>query len=849
VAAENGFFGRKTMRRIVDVHVVISFVLIVAISTDSFAQTTQPQGPVREPQKVEQPVENKEQLNRELISAVMRGQKEKAEELLSLGADVNTRFGAGTSLLHFTAVRGRKDAVNLLLANGALVNAKNDKGLTPLHWVAGAVFPQWRHPEMVKILLTNGADVNAADNQGLTPIHHAAKTGRESIAKTLIDKGADVNVQDSYGLTALHYTVTSGREDIIRLLLGKKGIAIDARDNSGRTAFHYAARAGFGANYAYKEFPAAIAQLLLDSGADVNAKDAMGQTSVFNTFHKPDNDALRFLVARGADLYCVDNRGYTPLSYVNATIYFLAGYLSAPAWQEYRQALRETAGILRTLMKEEYRVFVAPDGDDTNSGALNSPFKTITAALDVVGPGDSIVVRGGVHHCLRTIYVNRSGTRGRPIRVVAYPGETPILDFSKTRGYAFLIEAAYCHFKSLTLAGMKRGMILYSQSAHHNVYEQLTVCGNRQGVKLLGGMEGAAYNMIINCDAYDNCDFNTHGGGGDGIRTGNGIGPGNILIGNRSWCNSDDGYDCWNADNPLRFENCYAWSNGINIWDVPYFKGDGNGFKLGGGEGRHILVNCFAWKHTNGFGAGFTPNGNAGGPILRKCSAWSNKINYEFASDYWESRGGAQEECVFHSNLSFACRRKDKIDDEAESQQNTWDDSTGITLTTDDFLSLDDSQMSAPRNPDGSIPYNNFLRLAPDSAAIDAGVDVNMPYHGKAPDLGAYEYDPDDTPEDYIKMLHQAVRDHDVEEINKLLAAGEGINDKDWLGYTPLHWAVYFGYADLIELLVSKGADPNIQSDTGRYALEISRAMAYPELEALLLKHGAKEQSDSVTCE
>jgi ankyrin repeat protein len=90
-------------------------------------------------------------------------------------------------------------------------------------------------------------------------------------------------------------------------------------------------------------------------------------------------------------------------------------------------------------------------------------------------------------------------------------------------------------------------------------------------------------------------------------------------------------------------------------------------------------------------------------------------------------------------------------------------------------------------------------------------------------------------------MLHQAVRDHNIKEINRLLAAGEGINDKDWLGYTPLHWAVYFGYADLVELLVSKGADPNIKSDTGRHALEIAKAMAYPELEALLRKHGAKE--------
>ena len=103
-------------------------------------------------------------------------------------------------------------------------------------------------------------------------------------------------------------------------------------------------------------------------------------------------------------------------------------------------------------------------------------------------------------------------------------------------------------------------------------------------------------------------------------------------------------------------------------------------------------------------------------------------------------------------------------------------------------------------------------------------------------------------------MLHQAVRDHDVKEIKRLLAEGEGINDKDWIGYTPLQWAVYFGCHDLVELLISKGADPNIQSDTGRSALEIARSMALPEafegqykkigffnIEALLSKLGAQD--------
>ncbi|MHC4677682.1 MAG: hypothetical protein ACYTEK_03205 [Planctomycetota bacterium] len=40
-----------------------------------------------------------------------------------------------------------------------------------------------------------------------------------------------------------------------------------------------------------------------------------------------------------------------------------------------------------------------------------------------------------------------------------------------------------------------------------------------------------------------------------------------------------------------------------------------------------------------------------------------------------------------------------------------------------------------------------------------------------------------------------------------------------------MHWAVYFGYPNLVELLISKVAHPNIQSDTGRSTVEIAEAV------------------------
>jgi len=199
------------------------------------------------------------------------------------------------------------------------------------------------------------------------------------------------------------------------------------------------------------------------------------------------------------------------------------------------------------------------------------------------------------------------------------------------------------------------------------------------------------------------------------------------------------------------------------------------------------------------------------------------------------------EESIIRNSISLGSNLADDARPLVDSQHNSWDAAVGITLTDDDFLSLDDSMMAAPRNPDGSIPQNNFLKLAPTSAAIDKGVDIGLPFMGKRPDFGAFEHDPNEASKGYVKMLHQYVRDHDLDKINETLSTGTDINEKDWLGYTPLHWACYFGYADLVTLLIDKGASPNLISDTGRTCLEIATAMDYGEIAELLEKHGAKE--------
>jgi hypothetical protein len=70
--------------------------------------------------------------------------------------------------------------------------------------------------------------------------------------------------------------------------------------------------------------------------------------------------------------------------------------------------------------------FVSVDGKDTSPGTKAKPFRTIQRAANVMGPGDTCVIRGGTYR--ETVQPTRSGQPDNPIRFVAAEGEKVILD-------------------------------------------------------------------------------------------------------------------------------------------------------------------------------------------------------------------------------------------------------------------------------------------------------------------------------------------------------------------------------------------------------------------------------------
>lgn len=96
---------------------------------------------------------------------------------------------------------------------------------------------------------------------------------------------------------------------------------------------------------------------------------------------------------------------------------------------------------------------------------------------------------------------------------------------------------------------------------------------------------------------------------------------------------------------------------------------------------------------------------------------------------------------------------------------------------------------------------------------------------------------------DGLMPLHQAT-DQDCVEI--LIANKADVDAKDNDGWAPLHYAAGAGSRrdgsrDLVELLISKGADINLDNGWGGTALSIAKRKGHQEIVELLRKHGAKE--------
>lgn len=403
--------------------------------------------------------------------------------------------------------------------------------------------------------------------------------------------------------------------------------------------------------------------------------------------------------------------------------------------------------------------YVSPSGSDANAGSLSAPFATLPKAVSAVSAGDTIFLRGGSHPYSSTITIDKAGTSSAPIKVLAFPGEKPVLDFSTqpygaaNRGIIVTTTASWWQFTDLEIMhagdnGVKvEGSHLRFERCvfHHNGDTGLQI-GFGHTDPNPGGLL-AAFIEVINCDSYRNYDPDNRGSDADGFAAKLHCGQGIVFTGCRSWENSDDGYDLFETDFAVVLDHCWAWHNGDGTLfpGSGSFQGNGNGIKLGGNgaggssKGTHSALFCVAFNNKFKSNAqGFTNNSHQDGLILDNCLAFSNgtsAYNYFMEGGVNSGKSIVLSNCVSFARASSATNVS--LDPPVVSRNCSW--TLPVVADAADFGDLSEAAASAPRGADGSLPLG-FARLVSGSDLIDKGIDVGFPFNGSAPDLGPDEF-------------------------------------------------------------------------------------------------------------
>ena len=95
-------------------------------------------------------------------------------------------------------------------------------------------------------------------------------------------------------------------------------------------------------------------------------------------------------------------------------------------------------------------------------------------------------------------------------------------------------------------------------------------------------------------------------------------------------------------------------------------------------------------------------------------------------------------------------------------------------------------------------------------------------------------------------LIHDAALDGDIDEVQRQLDAGVDPNLKSSKGATPLFYAVYGGHLEIVELLITRGADVNAVYLNGNSVLDQAHNYDDQEMVELLEAHGA-EVADKVS--
>lgn len=254
-------------------------------------------------------------------------------------------YGGFTPLL-YAAREGCAECARALVEGGADIDLISPDSITPLVMAITNI-----HWDTAAYLIEAGADVNRWDLWGRNPLYQAVdvnttpRGGRPDLPSTdattglqviemLLERGANINMQLklfapyravgpdrggdpalTVGATPLLRAVKGGDVAATELLL-RYDPMLELPNMNGLTPLMAAAGAGYGGadtrgRFMTEQQGLAEVRLLLDAGANINAKDNTGRTALHGATQRGWAEMIRFLVENGADVNAADNNGMT----------------------------------------------------------------------------------------------------------------------------------------------------------------------------------------------------------------------------------------------------------------------------------------------------------------------------------------------------------------------------------------------------------------------------------------------------------------------------------------------------------------------------------------------------------
>ena len=310
-----------------------------------------------------------------LLLAVREGHTETVGALLDGGADINQGTPADkTTPLLLATINGHYDLAKALVARGANPNLASDAGATPLYavinkeWAPSSRTPQptfnlqqqTSYLELIEALLNAKADPNVrlkrslwyttynrdnlrVDFQGATAFWRAAYATDIPAMKLLLAHGADPRLPTLRGPARAGRggaPGASGGADV-PVRLDPSGLPAIPEGGPGIPAIVAAAGAGYGLGFAANDHRHApdswlptVKFLVEQLGADVNSRDSNGFTALHFAAARGDNDLIRYLVSKGADVKAVARSGQTTADMANGPVQRISPYLETVALLE-----------------------------------------------------------------------------------------------------------------------------------------------------------------------------------------------------------------------------------------------------------------------------------------------------------------------------------------------------------------------------------------------------------------------------------------------------------------------------------------------------------------------------------